>query len=198
MRDSNTRRLRRIHGGAMLKLIVWLMIGFAGYCGFKYISVSSTTSQVERALETALSRVGYGTNTDAVAEVMARKASNSKVSLTPEDVRITMEKSHGKRVITADIEFPITVDFLGGERTFQRHVTATREILVNEQVLAAAEQREAQRMAVYEAPQAEAREYNAQVDEVYAECEEKHGKGNCRVMETGGGGDGENRIGRFF
>ena len=139
------------------------MILFAVYTGYKFMSVPFSKGRVERVVVTALDGI-------------AHRASNDGIR---------------KRIIHIDIAYPVTVRYLGGDRTIETDVHVTKVIEVDEAAearRAAAERRE---QADIDAKVAAAAEHVGRLKGALSECEQKHGKGNCRVMEMPGGSPGE-------
>jgi hypothetical protein len=170
---------RNCRGAVGLKPLVYVVILFAVYTGYKFMSVPFSKGRVERVV------------VDGIRKRIIRRAEASSVSLAPGDIQVGREKLPGERVIHIDIAYPVTVRYLGGDRTIETDVHVTKVIEVDE--AAEARRADAERRERHEinAKVAAAAEHVGRLKGALSECEQKHGKGNCRVMEMPGGSPGE-------
>lgn len=195
--DRFVFRPRDRRGASTVKFIVWVLVIFAVYSGYKFMGVTFAANRVERAVQNAITGIALDSEESAIQQRVANKGSVAPVTLAPENVRVVKEKRPGQRIIHVDLTLPIPVDYLGSERIFTRSLQVTRVISVDEAALARQEQRERQRMAAYEAQQAEAGRFHRKVQSALEDCEDKWGKGNCTVTEMGTGGS-QNSIVKMY
>jgi hypothetical protein len=178
-------------GSVPLKPLVWILILFTAYTGYKFISVPFTKGRVERAVENALSDVSHEASSDGIRKRIVRSASISSISLEEGDIEVGREKLPGERIIRVDIAYPVTVNYLGADRTIHTDVHVTKVIHVDEAREARRLEARRKEQARIDAKVGKAREHVGRLKDALSECEEKHGKGNCRVFETSGGRPGE-------
>ena len=103
------------------------------------------------------------------------------VPLSEEEIRVRRERGEGERTIHVEFEFPVTVSYLGSERTVMRQVHAAKTFRVNEadEARILADRKEERRRN--EEIQAEQRADHAEyIRLVKAECT----KGNTRDVYT--------------
>jgi hypothetical protein len=165
---------------------VWALVGFGAYSGYKLIPVAFATSTVERAVESALEDIDHTTTDEGIRRRIAKRAGVSSISLEEESIRVDRESRPGERIVHVAVDVPVTVNYLG-ERTFHREVRSTRVIRVNETALARAAEREREYEEEHDRRRAIGAERGAKLAVAMAECEERHGRGNCRKFELAGG-----------
>jgi hypothetical protein len=174
-----------------VKYVVMILILFGAYSGYKLLGISFASARMERAVQSALEEIDHKMSDDGIRMRIVRSASVSSLEVQKEEIAIDREKRHGERVINVRLDYPVTVSYLGADRTFHTDVDVTRVIPVDE----AAEALREQRMRAQEADQQRkmdiAAEHVGRLKDALSECEAKHGKGNCRVSEGFGGRPGE-------
>jgi hypothetical protein len=184
---------RSCRGAVGLKPLVYVVILFAVYTGYKFMSVPFSKGRVERVVVTALDGIAHRASDDGIRKRIIRRAEASSVSLAPGDIQVGREKLPGERVIHIDIAYPVTVRYLGGDRTIETDVHVTKVIEVDEAAEARRADAERRERAEIDAKVAAAGEHVGRLKGALSECEQKHGKGNCMVMEMPGGSPGEIR-----
>jgi hypothetical protein len=189
--DAKSPANHGARGAAALKAIVWILIVLGAYSGYKFAGFHFAKGRVERVVEKALDQVRHDTPDDGVRHRIIRQASASSISLELGDIQVGRESHPGERVIHVDVAYPIKVSYLGSDRTVKTGVHVSRSIQVDEAALARKEAARRRENEVNDAKRAAAGEHVGRLKDALSECEEKHGKGNCRVIETGGGKPGE-------
>ena len=130
--EMRAPRIRRQAGSGTVKLIVWVLIGFGLYSGHSFFPATMAHSQLEGAVQNVLKHGNHNLS-DAVLRAKALVASESmSVSLSEEEIRVRRESGEGERTIHVEFEFPVTVSYLGSERTVMRRVHAVETFEVNE------------------------------------------------------------------
>jgi hypothetical protein len=170
---------------------VYVLILFAAYTGYKLLGVQLSKGRVERVVQTALSDISHDASDRGIQMRIVRGAKASSVSLEEGDIVVGREKLPGERIIHVDIAYPVTFSYLGGDRTIDTDVHVTQVIQVDEAAEARRAEARRREQEAIDAKVAAAGEHVGRLKDALSECEEKHGKGNCRVMETSGGEPGE-------
>jgi hypothetical protein len=172
-----------------VKAIVWVLVLLGAYSGYKFLGFQFAKGRVERVVEKALDEVRHDVTDDGVRHRVIRQASSASITLEMGDIQVGRESHPGERVIHVNVDYPVEVSYLGSTRTVDTGVSVTRVIHVNEAALARREAQRRREEAENEAKMAVAREHVGNLKDTLAECEEKHGKGNCRIVEMPGGGE---------
>ncbi len=179
--ETRAARNRRQAGIGSVTLIVWILIGFGLYSGYSFSPAYMAHSRLEGAVQNVLDH-GNHNLPDRVLRSKALVASESmSVTLSEEEIRVRRERGEGERTIHVEFEFPVTVSYLGSERTVMRQVHAEKTFHVNEaeETRIVAERKEERRRS--EQINAEQRAGHAEyVRLVKAEC----AKGNTRDFYT--------------
>jgi hypothetical protein len=188
-------RSRRCGGLTTKQLLVWAVILFGAYSAFKLVPVHLAKSNIKRAVESVIQDEGSHHRTDeGLKKLIARQANVSSIPLDQEAIQIERESRHGERVFHIAVAHPMTIDYLGSARTIETDVRVSQVVLVNE----AAEEARAQRIREKEARLERERRINEQrqkvANEMWFECEAKHGKGNCAWQELPSSGSGHEFI----
>jgi hypothetical protein len=200
MDQEAKHELDRGRGGFVgIKHLVIILLVFGAYTGYKFLPVELTKSKIEHGIVKAFEQINHRSTDEQIQANVARFVKTAGVTLEREAVQVGREQSQGQRVIHVDIYHPITVNYLGSERTVNKHIHQMKVIHVNEAAEAAyAEQirrQEEQRQRDNEAE----REYAGRFQEMWAECERIHGRGGCQVQYMpGGGGDRFGQIQRHY
>ncbi len=150
-----------------MKYVVWVLVIFSGYTVYSFSSYWSTSSSVERAVETALGEVSSATDSDGIRKRIAKRVGLSEIELS--DVEIAREG----QIVHVAVHFPISVSYFGS-RTFDGEVEMTRTLRFDH----AAEER---------------RRWKEKKDQQFAvamealeECEDMHGgPGSCALSRPG-------------
>jgi hypothetical protein len=182
---------RSCRGSVGLKPLIWVLVLFSVYTGYKFMGVPFAKGRVERVVQTALDGVPHRASDDGIRNRILRSAKVSSVSMEASDIAVGREKLPGERIIHVDISYPVTVSYLGGDRTIHTDVHVTKVIEVDEAAEARRAEAKRREQAAIDAKVAAAGEHVGRLKGALSECEEKHGKGNCRVMEMPGGRPGE-------
>lgn len=125
-------RDRRRAGFSIGKLLFWGGFGFALYSAYCFVPVYVSHARVEGAISNVL-KYGDHTLADSFLRDRAQKASAS-VSYEPalHQIDVWHDPAPGKRTIHVVFDLPITVSYLGADRTVTRRVHAKRTWPVNE------------------------------------------------------------------
>ena len=130
---------------------------------------------------------------------IARAAVAAAIELDKQAIEITRDDRPGERIFHVAIHHPITVNYLGAERTFADVVHVSHTVKVNESTesrYTANFQRQAEQQRL--ADESMARR-TRNIDSAWDDCEAKHGKGGCSVSTVPGtpGTSGERVIRDF-
>ena len=166
---------RRISGAASVKLLVWVILFFAVYGGYKLMGVSSVEGNIERAVDEMFGKVDHATNHDAIKHIIIRRVAVASIELDPENIRVETERRPGEFRVDVEVAHPVSISFLGSERVLTADVHATQVIPVDEAALA--------RQAEH---QQRVDEHWGEVRQAMDDCREKWGRGNCTLSETPG------------
>ncbi len=164
-----------------MKYVVWALILFAGYSGWKLLPIAMTKGAVARAVESELGGINDGMSNEQLRKRIIRSANVASVKLDPEKIWIERERHTGERIFRIDIEVPITYDYLGSERTSISMVHVDQAVPVDEAA-------EARRVAAKKRFDDRVGRINAANDKLRAAirtCEQETG-GPCEVQ--GGAG----------
>ncbi len=115
-----------------MKYVVWALILFAGYSGWKLFPIAMTKSSVARSVERELGGIHDGLSDEVLRKRIIRSANVASVKLDPEKIWIERERRTGERIFRIDIEVPITYDYLGSERTSISMVHIDQAVPVDE------------------------------------------------------------------
>ena len=185
LRNQNCR------GFVTRKYVVWVLILFGIYSGYKGLSVSLVKSEMKNAVESVLEDVSHGTTDKSIRTRLLRRTASASLPVSEGNITIRRESRTGERILHIDVEYPVTINYLGSERTLESDLHVTKVVKVNE----AAEARRAEKLRREEERrqnyQAFAREHSRKLEPLWNECEAKHGKGNCRLEAWPGKGPGE-------
>ena len=164
-----------------MKYVVWALIAFGLYSGFKFLPLVFTKSSVTHAVERELGGINDGLSDEVLRKRIVRSARVASVELDPSKISIQRERHTGERVFQIAIELPITVEDLGKERVFDSVVHVNRTVPVDEAA-------EARRVATKKRYDDRVGRINAANDKLLGalrKCEERTG-GKCQA--TGGAG----------
>jgi hypothetical protein len=184
-------RARRRSGLSTVGCIVWALLALGAYSAWKFTPALLNTGRVQRNVEYALKNMPPQSTEEEMRLRIVSKGSAGSIQLDEESVSVFKETEPGKRIFHIAVEFPNTVRYLGSDRTVVNRVELVHVIEVDEVALARHEEYERQRAAAYEAQQREAQAFTDEVQAAYDDCEERWGKGNCRIAETYGGDSNE-------
>ncbi len=179
--EIRAARHRRQAGIGSVKLIVWILIGFALCSGYSFFPAYLAHSQLEGAVQNVLNHGNHYLSDQTLRSKALLASESMSVPLSEEEIRVRRERGEGERTIHVEFEFPVTVSYLGSERTMMRKVHAAKTFHVNEaeETRIVAERKEERRRS--EQINAEQRAGHAEyVRLVKAEC----AKGNTRDFYT--------------
>ena len=124
------------------KYEVWVLILFGIYSGYKWLSVSFVKSEMKHTVESVLEDVSHGTTDKSIRTRLLRRAVSASLPISEENIKIRRESRPGERILHIDVEYPVTISYLGSERTLERDLHVTKMVKVDE----AAEARRAERL----------------------------------------------------
>ncbi len=184
--DKNDVRPRHSSGFVTLGKVLLVLCLFGAYTGYKFLPAFNAKSQIERAVEGVIDGKNHRQTDDYLKHNIARRAATASLELDKDAIEITRETRPGQRIFHVAVHHPITVNYLGAERTFADVVRLTHVVRVDESTEArfvAQTQRQAERQRL--ADESMARRIR-NVDGAWADCEAKHGKGGCEVSTVPG------------
>ena len=171
--------------------VILLIVIFAIYTGYKFLSVSVSKSQMQAVVEGVLDDIDKETSDKSIKMRLIRRASAGAAPIDEGQIEVTRETRPGERITHVDVRSPLSISYLGTEWTLDGDVRGTKIIKVNEayearraEGLRKAEERRLKQRAF-------AAEHSKKVEEAWFECEEMYGKGNCRLNANPGGKPGE-------
>lgn len=159
--------------------LIFVLVLFGGYTAFKFAPVSLRTSQVERAVDAVLEGASRELPDSAIRALVLKRANALSLPLDEQSIEVERETAPGERIVHVSIDYPITVSYLGSDRTFQRAIHRTRVYRVNEALEAQREEIRRQREEATQEGRERAHRRNENFREAWNECESKHGTGNC-------------------
>jgi hypothetical protein len=166
--------------------LVFFVIAFGLYTGWKFLTVPMTKSQIENAIEAVLDDISHEAPDRQIRALILRRAGVTEIELEEDEVWIERESRHGERIIQVGVGYPVTFSYLGSERTVQTAVQVTKVIRVNE---AAEARRAAAREEALERDRqaaARARRWSDKLGEELKRCKKATGS-KCDYWVTGGG-----------
>ncbi len=185
-RDLHHKRPGRSAGFVTLGKLVMVLVLFGAYTGYKFLPAFTAQSQIERAVESVIDGKKHRQTDDYLKHNIARAAAVASIDLDKQAIEITREDRPGQRIFHVAIHHPLTVSYLGAERTFTDVVRVTHVVNVDEST----EARYAAQVQRQETQQRQADESMARrirnIDSAWDDCEAKHGKGGCQVGTVAG------------
>ena len=169
------RAQRRISGAASVKLLVWIVVIFAAYSGYKLMGVNSVEGNIERAVDEMFGKVDHSTSHDAIKQLIIRRVAVASIEIAPESIQVETERRPGEILVEVAVAHPVNISFLGTEQVLTADAHASRVIPVDEAALA--HQAEQQRRVD---------DHWEEVRGAMADCREKWGDRNCTFTETPG------------
>ena len=167
-----------------MKYVVWIVIAFAGYTGWTFMGGSSRRSDIAHTVEGVLEGIPHYTEDNVIKTRIVRNGKVNSLGLTQEEISISREQREGERIIHVAVAHPVTVSYLGSERTVGGDIEVTHVIQVDE----AAEARRVDRIERAEDDKrrwrAKADRFMSKVRDAWQECEGKFGKGNCEMQKA--------------
>ena len=174
-----------------MKLIVSALIAFALYSGYCFLPVYTTQSQFEHLVSNMLEDATHKLSNKSIRNKTLGAASSDSIPLEKDDIEIWREQGDGEHTIHVEFSLPITITYLGSERTLVRHLHLFQTYEVDEAA-------EARLVAQKEEQRRETRERRhrdrARAADYYGQIKEKCAEGTSRdfvvthVMITGANG----------
>ncbi len=180
--------------------IVFAAAVFGLYTGWCFLTVPMTKGTIERTVNHVLDKVSHDATDEHIRVNIIRRASTVEIDLYDDDIWVDREKREGERIIHVGVDYPVTLDYLGGKRTVNTSLDVTRVFQVNEADLvrqAAAHERRMERNR--EAMEIAGR-WTEKVAGELERCKQATGS-RCTYSVTGGGGQvdpDEVEIQRFY
>lgn len=147
MRSPAHRRQAGFSIGGLLALAV---LGFSLYSAYCFFPAYFEHSRLESAVGNILKHGEHVTPDRFLRAKTQQTAASMDVRIDESLVRVRREKSPGKRIVHIEFEMPVSVTFLGQDRTWNRTVHANYTYAVNEAA-------DSQRIARDEAREADGR-----------------------------------------
>ncbi len=191
---------RRDAGAAVLGWIVFAAAVFGLYTGWCFLTVPMTKSHIARAVSDVLDDVSHDATDESIRVKLIRRAESAKIELYDDDIFVERERHEGQRIVHVGVDYPVTLDYLGAERTVGTSLDVTKVYRVNEAALirqAEAQERETERQ---NAAMEIAGRWSDKVAGELEMCKQATGA-RCRFSLTGGGGQvdpDEVKIHRFY
>ncbi len=172
---------RNSYGFIGVKHLVLIVIVFGVYTGYKFVPVSFTKSRITHVVDVALNDTTHLWTDDGLRKMIVRTASTGSLGLEESQITVQKETRPGERIVHIDVQYPMSISYLGSERTVNANVYVAKVFKVNE----AAEVRRIEN----EKSQAEERRrqlerqerFASEVKDAFAECTAKHGPGGCEL-----------------
>ncbi len=130
--ETRAARNRRQAGIGSVTLIVWILIGFGLYSAYSFFPAYMAHSRLEGAVQNVLDHGTHNLPDQALRSKALVALESMSVTLSEEEIRVRRERGEGERTIHVEFEFPVTVSYLGSERTMMRQVHAAKTFHVNE------------------------------------------------------------------
>ena len=168
-----------------MKYVIWGLIIFGLYSGYKFLPVLMTRSSISHAVQAEMAGVTDDMTDDMIVKRLVRSAKVASIELDPARITVWRERRQGERQIRVDIEHPVAIQYLGSERHVMSHITVDEVVPVDEVAEArrlARKQRDQDRIERIHAANAVRRD---KLNAALAECERETG-GACEI--TGGPG----------
>jgi hypothetical protein len=115
-----------------VKYLIWGGLIFGLYTGWCWLPAWQTPSQLESGLVNILEHLNHR-SPDGVIRERTWKAVDSKgLYVAPKDIHLRRDQRPGERLVEVSFEIPVTVDWLGDQRTLLRPVRVTHRYEVSE------------------------------------------------------------------
>jgi hypothetical protein len=113
-----------------MKLIVAALISFALYSGYCFLPVYTTESQFEHLVSAMLADGNPKLTDKSIRNKTLEAARSDSIPLENDDIEIWREQAEGERTIHVEFALPVTISYLGSERTLVRqlHLFQTYEV----------------------------------------------------------------------
>ncbi|UCE87110.1 MAG: hypothetical protein JSU66_05090 [Deltaproteobacteria bacterium] len=174
-----------------MKLIVAAAISFALYSGYCFLPAYTTQSQFEHLVSALLADGTHKLTDKSIRNKTLEAARSDALPLEKDDIEIWREQVDGERTIHVEFALPVTISYLGSERTLVRnlHLSHTYEVDEAAEARLVAQRDEERRMA-----RERKREGRARAADYYGRIKDECEKGTSRdfvvthVMVTGANG----------
>ena len=177
---------RRDAGAAGLGWIVFAAVAFGLYTGWCFLTVPMTKGTIERTVNYVLDGVSHDATDESIRAKIIRRASSVEIDLYDDDIWVDRESHEGERIIHIGVDYPVTLDYLGGERTVDTSLDVTRVFRVNEAELVRRARVHEQRMERNNEAMEIAGRWTEKVAGELEKCKEATGS-RCRYSVTGAG-----------
>ncbi len=175
-----------------MKYVVWIVVAFALYSGWVFLGANSARSNIAYTVEGVLKGVHHYTDDEVIKTRIVRNAKVTSIELAMDEIFVQRETREGARIVTVAVQHPITVGYLGSERTVWDDVSVSHTFAVDETVETRRLDGIQQQDDAKRRNRARADRFNSKVHDVWLECEAKFGKGNCEMTKPPAGTrDGE-------
>jgi hypothetical protein len=177
---------RNSQGFISMKILISVLVIFAVYCGYKYMMISLAAGEMERAVESMINNTGWTTSYESletkIKSGIIKNADADSIVINEDDIIVSRERSEGEYLVEVVFPYPVKTSFLGVERTLDKRFHVEGSILINEAEFARREEllEKSDRIV-------------SNINDALSECEQIHGKGNCR-LEMGPDGATEEEI----
>jgi hypothetical protein len=113
-----------------MKLIVAALISFALYSGYCFLPVYTTESQFEQLVSNMLADGNPKLTDKSIRNKTLGAAQSDSIPLEKDDIEIWRDQADGERTIHVEFALPVTISYLGSERTLVRqlHLSQTYEV----------------------------------------------------------------------
>lgn len=186
---EHSTRKRHVAGFAIGRLLVWTTIGFVAYSGYCFLPAWHTQFQLEGGIENILKHGDHTLAESFLRERTLKLASSLSVPVTDDGIAVRVEKSPGERTLHVELDFPVTVSYLGADRVLSRRAHVQRSYTVNE---AEEAQRVAQNREQRRREARDARAGSAQVAQYQSRVKAECGPNVSHVFVTFSDGTSQN------
>ena len=115
-----------------MKFIVCALICFGLYSGYCFMPAYTVQSQFENLIAHALETGTHKLKAKAIRDKTLQAARSESIELEKDDIEIHREPGEGERTIHVAFQLPVTISYLGSERTLLRSVHVSRTYPVDE------------------------------------------------------------------
>ncbi len=175
-----------------MKYVVWIVVAFALYSGWVFLGANSARSNIAHTVEGVLESVRHYTDDEVIKTRIVRNAKVTSIEIAKDEIFVERETREGARIVTVAVQHPITVAYLGSERTVWDDVSVSHKFIVDEADEARRLDRIDQQEGAKRRQRAKADRFMSKVRDAWKECEGKFGKGSCEMTKPPAGTrDGE-------
>jgi hypothetical protein len=114
-----------------VKYVLLILVLFGAYSGYRFMPVMMAKGSVAHAVKNELVDITDSMTDDQIRKRIMRRASAHSLSLEEDKIWISRERRNDLRFYQIDVEVPITISYLGSERTIRTAVHVDESVPVD-------------------------------------------------------------------